>query len=406
MVLCLLLSAWCFAPPGSGRGHNPSRAHRSREVLINPKPGVDINTIARRYGLSPVARVNGTTIWRVSFGSFQQPETALLNLLDADRDVDFTELNYILNSPEPVVAYQESVAFVDRENPPFVDQSSPPLYYQQRAYSQVWADQAAPYATGQDIIVAVVDTGIASQHPALANRIAPGGWDFVREGPNPVDELGGQASGHGTFVAGIIALVAPGAKVLPLRALDSAGVGDVFKVASAISRAVDQRARIINLSIGLTFPSPAIDTAIERAYQAGAVLIAAAGNNNTSQPEYIASNSHVIGVTAVDDNDVKASFSNYGAYLRVSAPGVRIYSTYPNDRFATWSGTSFSAAFVSGQAALLLSLRPDLNADLAGLLVGDWSADNIDDLNPLYRAVLGRGRINCLIAAYIASLEW
>jgi subtilisin family serine protease len=104
-----------------------------------------------------------------------------------------------------------------------------------------------------------------------------------------------------------------------------------------------------------------------------------------------------MGVAAVTDQDVKANFSNFNERLSVSAPGVTIYSAFPTDRFARWSGTSFSAALVAGEVALIQALYPDAGpADIENII--KRSADNIDRLNPGYVGRLGAGRINCLRA--------
>jgi len=138
------------------------------------------------------------------------------------------------------------------------------------------------------------------------------------------------------------------------------------------------------MSFGLPRESVPIRNAIEFARSQGLVLIAAAGNNNTSVPQFPASSPSVMAVAATDQYDLKASFSNYGSHIAVAAPGVSIYSAYPGEGWAWWSGTSFAAPFVSGEAALLLSIGR--------------SVDRIQSTAVPVGSGLGSGRIDCLAA--------
>lgn len=365
---------------------------RNGELIITLKQGRDIGQVERRHNLVSAQRLASTRTWRVRL---RGEGDALQRLHEIERDSDVVrgELNYLHFAPE---ALQESVAFVDQESVAFVDGQSPVEFFGQDSALRIQLAQAHQRATGRGVTIATIDTGVDPTHPAIQSRLVPG-WDFIQSDASPVDEPGGIAYGHGTFVAGILALVAPDARIMPLRALNPSGVGDTFTIARAIYFAADRGVQVLNLSLGMTKPSHVIEDALTYAAGRGVAIIASAGNNNSLQPQYPAHSKMAMAVAAVNHTDRKAAFSNYGIYISVSAPGVEIYSAYPNHRFALWSGTSFATAFASGTAALIRSLTPTLwpRAVIRRL---EGSADNIDALNPTFAHKLGEGRINCFQA--------
>lgn len=201
------------------------------------------------------------------------------------------------------------------------------------------------------------------------------------------------AYGHATLCAGVIAAVAPGSMIMPLRVFDDSGQTDVFSVTKAIYYAVRNGAKVINMSFGMSQSYSSIKTALAYAANNNVVVVASAGNQNSSTPQFPASAGGVIGVAAVSSTDAKASFSNYGTAVYVDAPGVNIISSYPNGRYAMVSGTSFSAPIVAGEAALIISVK---NGSVKGT-IGAASV-NIDGKNPGYSGKLGVGRVDLLDA--------
>jgi subtilisin family serine protease len=167
----------------------------------------------------------------------------------------------------------------------------------------------------------------------------------------------------------------------------------LFVIAKAIRHAVQQGAQVINMSFGTLENSRAIKSAVGYAQSKDVVLVASAGNNNTSAPQYPAAYSGVITTAATDLFDKKASFSNYGSNIYVDAPGVNIFSSYPGGYYSMVSGTSFSAPIVAGTAALIRSQQPTGVAD--DIAAG---AINIDAKNSKYPRQLGYGRIDVLRA--------
>jgi subtilisin family serine protease len=199
----------------------------------------------------------------------------------------------------------------------------------------------------------------------LAGRLGRA-WDYVDDDNDPTDRRDGkdndndgltdEAFGHGTHVAGIVALVAPDATILPSRVLDADGRGNVFLVAQAIADVVEDGADVINLSFGTedNTDSKLLKDAISHAQHQGIVVVASAGNNGSTARRFPASAHNVIAVAGAGAAATGlASFSNRGTWVRVAAPSTDIVSAIPGGGYAAWSGTSMAAPFVSGEAALI-----------------------------------------------------
>lgn len=215
-----------------------------------------------------------------------------------------------------------------------------------------------------NIVIAVVDTGVDLNHPDLKRRLTKG-YNVLEDNNFPDDN-----NGHGTHVAGIIASETNNRegvagltwynKIMPIKAIGAEGYGTSFDIAKGIIWAVDHGADVINMSLGNYQSSSLLKEAVDYAYNQNVVLIAAAGNENTSRPSYPASYPQVLSVAAIDYTGNRASFSNFGDYIDVSAPGDLIASTYFNQQYAALSGTSMASPHVAGLAGLLLSVNPDL----------------------------------------------
>ncbi len=227
--------------------------------------------------------------------------------------------------------------------------------------------------------MAVLDTGVTSGHDDISSRVA------VRENFSTASD-GEDNYGHGTHVAGIIAAikdtvgvtgVCPGCRILDGKVLNDSGSGSTSSIANGIAWAVREHADVINMSLGQRVSSRTLEIAVNDAWTAGAVIVAAAGNAGTQAKIYPGAYPNVIAVAATDNKDAKASFSTYGKWVDVAAPGVSVYSTFPNHPFVLGtqnnrshgydiaSGTSMASPIVAGVAALVWS--KDLNAGNAAV---------------------------------------
>lgn len=212
---------------------------------------------------------------------------------------------------------------------------------------------------GEGVKIAVIDTGCDLNHSDLKANLLPG-KNFVERNKEPQD-----FNGHGSHVAGTIcalnndlgmAGVAPMAKVLPVKALGNDGSGNTKDVIDSVYWAADQKVDFITMSLGTPKSVPELEKAIKYALDKGAITFCAAGNaGNTKEIFYPAKYKDTIGIGSIDQNFNRANFSCTGNDLDFLAPGVRIFSTVPNNWYSYMSGTSMSNPFVVGCAALLLS---------------------------------------------------
>ena len=224
-----------------------------------------------------------------------------------------------------------------------------------------------PAAALADVVVAVLDTGV-SPHGELGSSLLPG--QNLTSAPGGATDTTDR-QGHGTHVAGTVAAdagsgvegIAAGAKVLPVKVLGDDGYGTSSWISGGIIWATDRGADVINMSLGGQYSSTVYDAAVAYARSKGATVVAAAGNSNTSAVFMPAAAPGVIGVAATDQNGAKASFSNYGSYVDVAAPGVGIVSIYPGNGYAGMSGTSMASPHVAGVVALMVAAAPAITPD-------------------------------------------
>jgi subtilisin family serine protease len=260
--------------------------------------------------------------------------------------------------------------------------------------------------TGRDdLVVAVLDTGVDLHHADLAARLVPG-TDLVNRDSVPDDD-----NGHGTMVAGIVAAqtnnnagvagVTWQGRVMPVKVLDADGSGTDADVAAGIVWAADHGAGIINLSLGGPGESRVIQAAVDHALARDVMVVAAAGNESTSTPDWPAAAGGVIAVGATTSSNTLASFSNYGSWVDLVAPGVSITSTAKGGGYATGSGTSFSSPIVAGVAALARAADPGAGA----VQIADRLSRGAKDLGaPGADATFGAGLLDAMATLRLTGL--
>ncbi|WP_025693346.1 S8 family peptidase [Paenibacillus zanthoxyli] len=255
-----------------------------------------------------------------------------------------------------------------------------------------------------NVTVAVVDTGVQADHPDLRGQLLSG-YNAITSGAKPADDVG-----HGTHVCGIIGALVNNSegvagiswynKILPVKVLDKTGAGTTYSVAEGIIWAADHGAKVINLSLGNYADSQFLHDAVKYAYDRDVVLVSAAGNDNTERPGYPAAYPEVLAVAATNASGDKASFSNYGDYVDVTAPGESIASTYPGSQYAALSGTSMASPHAAALAGLVRSLNPDLtNKEVMDLM----TKNTVDLGSPGHDKYFGWGQLDIYKTLQAAS---
>ena len=266
--------------------------------------------------------------------------------------------------------------------------------------SQISAPQAWQIASGNlDTTIAVLDTGINQTHIDLAGKVIAN-INFTRS--PTVDDV----QGHGTHIAGIIGAIANNGtgiaglayncSLMNVKVADDRGYCAAAAVAKGVVWAVDNGAKIINISLTLIGPTQALEDAVNYAWNRGVVVVAASGNYVDDVPMYPACYSNCIAVAATDANDSLAFGSGHDDWVDVAAPGVDIYSTLPDNKYGIASGTSMATGYTAGLAGLLITLVTDMNGD--GLLNDEVRNIIEDSCDEIGIPGVGKGRINALRA--------
>ena len=294
-------------------------------------------------------------------------------------------------SSKAKVAYAEpdfvAEAMGDPDDPGFVNQWG---------MARVEAPQAWEVTTGTSSInIAILDTGVDLDHPDLADKIVAN-VNFSTSAT--ADDL----YGHGTHVAGIaaastnngigVAGLGYSANIMNVKVLADNGAGTHSAIAAGIIWATDNGAQIINMSLGGGASSQTLEDAVNYAWSRGVVVVAAAGNNGNSYMMYPAAYANCLAVAATDRNDARASWSNYGDWVDVAAPGAGIYSTTKGNSYGYMAGTSMASPHVAGLAALVFTTVSDHNGD--GKLNDEVRSRIESTCDDIGVSGIGSGRIN------------
>jgi subtilisin family serine protease len=355
-----------------------SAGYRPGEVLVRLNPSTNLRAFAATHRLKvprPSAdQLDQQPIYRFEIADGETPP-AKADELANDRMVIYAEPDYVGELPE---ARQRSSWAVGDDIGSYAAQWAPVA---------LRLPEAHRVTRGANVTVAILDTGADLSHPALAGRLVPG-YDFVDSDADP-SEIGIYGSdiayGHGTHVAGLVALAAPDAKIMPLRTLGPDGVGTIWMQAQALRYAISHGAAVINLSYSFSSRSKVLDEILSQATctttlddscrtktRPGAIVAAASGNSGESDREYPAADllPGVLAVAASTEANTLAYFSTYGSWVQVAAPGDRILSSVPGGGYATWSGTSMATPLAAGTAALVRAACPNLRpADIVTRII-------------------------------------
>jgi subtilisin family serine protease len=413
-LLIGLLAAAASTQAIAGQGPGPG-GEGPPQFLLRATSADEATALAARHNLAIVGEVrSGGTVMVLAAPPVDRPD--LSQELDDDAEITAFEQNHSVRVPEAIHARlaQSTGAILealpDRTIVPYYGRSVWRGYAYQTAATLINAVRVHTTlsATGGGT-VAIIDTGIDVNHPALTGAIVPG-FDFIRNRVGITSDLDSvsqstavileaegvgalqaarvnqstavileqstavilegeglpAAFGHGTMVAGLVRLVAPTAQIMPLTAFTADGGGDVFDVVRAIYYAVDHGANVINMSFSLQNWSAELVRAVNYANEHDVICVASAGNGGEETLVFPSAFRHVIGVGSTNNLDRRSTFSNYGnGLVRLSAPGEGLITSFPGGRYAAVSGTSFSAALVSGAAALLEQLAPGIEPNNA-----------------------------------------
>ncbi len=367
-ALCLSIAIPSFAAPQPGtssqRHFKPPTLKeeskvRNAQALIKDQKYKKNELLVKFKATEPQANID-KLLSNNQIASTRKSRSGIINLTFKPGTDLQKELSNLLSNSGVEFAqpnFQYKAAYVPND----------PNYSKQWSLSKINAPMAWDITRGDsNLIVAVIDTGADLNHEDLSGKLVPG-YDFVHNTNVPMDD-----NGHGTMTAGIIgaatgnglgiAGLASNVKIMPLKVLNSSGTGFDADIVDAIYYAVDNGAKVINMSLGSSGYSYADADAIGYARNKGVVVVAASGNDSGNVRSYPAAFPSVISVGATDQVDNKASFSNYGYTLDLTAPGVNIISTYLSTstigKYAAGDGTSFAAPHVTALAALLKSKYP------------------------------------------------
>lgn len=389
LVACLLTMGTTAHAQVTTVGRGGGDAGLPGEVLVQLRSTAALGPLLVKHQLSLLSQFGARPIYRLKVVGLADVNDKIA-ALGLEPDVLIAEQNFVHQSPEARRISSWAIG-------------TPAAYTAQWAPQALRLPEAHQLSTGAGIRVAVLDTGVDTTHPALAGRLLPG-FDFV-DFDNDPSEVGSKATnisfGHGTHVAGLVALAAPGAQIVPLRVLDADGVGNAWVLAEAMLYAVDpdrnpatnDGAHVINISLGSTRRTNILDTVGRLATCAipavvllptdeladpgyngdrdrcnafsGAVVVAAVGNDASRATRQYPAAEGVYGLVAVGASNADkrlARFSNFGSWVDVAAPGDGITSSVPGGGYGTWSGTSMAAPLVAGTAALVRALKPNLSA--------------------------------------------
>ncbi|HBA67229.1 MAG TPA: peptidase S8 [Methylococcaceae bacterium] len=381
-ALAAVLIAGVFGGASGTTYAAPDKPWKEGQILVKPKAGlsdIEFDRILKRNNGQGKGAIGNLKVHIVSVPA--QAEEAVVRALSRNPHIEFAELDMAVE-----------LSFVAPNDPRFGNQWHLPKIQAPTSWVSSKADNT---------VIAILDTGVDSSHSDLSSKLIPG-WNSV-DGSGDTSDI----NGHGTAVAGVagaatdnangVAGVAWNAQILPVRISNrSDGAAYFSDIARGLNWAANQGADVANISYGVS-NSSAVTSAAQYMRSKNGLVVVAAGNDGIN-PGF-ADNPHMISVSATTSSDAKASWSNYGAFIDVAAPGASIQTTTRGGGYGNWNGTSFSSPVTAGVVALIKGANPTLTPDEVEQIL-KASADKIaGDIHPYY----GHGRVNAAVAVEMAQ---
>ncbi|MHB8493569.1 MAG: S8 family serine peptidase [Casimicrobiaceae bacterium] len=351
-------------------------------ILVAPKAGLpraQFDKVLARHGAKVAGQLRGLNVYVVALPATAS-EQAVAHALSQHPNIKFAEPDALVHSD-----------FVPND----------PYYPNEWHEPKVGASTAWNTSIGSGVTVAILDSGIDSTHPDLAGQLVPG-WNFYDNNSNTSDVYG-----HGTEVAGTVAAVgnnsigvagiAFGAKLMPVRVTDTNGWASISALANGLTWAADHGAKVANMSFAVQSYSTIISAA-QYFMNKGGVVMNSAGNTGTL--DTTAASSALVSVSATDSTDTVTSWSSYGPYVDVAAPGAGIWTTTMGGGYSAVSGTSFSSPLTAGVAALMMAANPQL---APSQIVSMLESTAVDLGTAGYDYYYGYGRVNAAAAVAAAA---
>ena len=359
-----------LAAPGNAA---PQSSHIAGQILVKFRDKGAAAGVLRQHGLSQGTGIGSTGAHLIKVPAGK--ELQLIEALSRNRAVEYAEPDELVTAATDDFYFDRQYA-LQNDGQSFKNAYELPTVAAGKEDADVDAVEAWGVTTGKDTRVAIIDSGVAIDHDDISSQVVERAnfSDTVIRPDHPEDY---DKYGHGTHVAGIVAAeanntygvagVCPDCTILDVKVLNDNGSGSSSAIAKGIEWAADNGAKVINMSLGQRVSSRTLEIAVNNAWNRGVVIVAAAGNAGTQAKIYPGAYPNVIAVAATDNKDVKASFSTYGKWVDVAAPGVNVFSTFPihdfvlgtqNGRHKAYdiaSGTSMASPIVAAVAALAWS---------------------------------------------------
>jgi thermitase len=379
-------------------------SHIPGQIIVKFRDNGAAAGILRQHALSEGVGIGstGAHVVKVPAGK----ESQLIAALGRNPAVEYAEPDELVTAATADPYFDRQYA-LQNDGLPFANTADTMTVSGGTKDADVDAVEAWTVARGSGTRVAIIDSGVAIDHEDISKKVVArtNFSDTKIVKPEDYDKYG-----HGTHVAGIVAAahnstgvagVCPDCTILDAKVLNDNGSGSSSAIAKGIDWAVENGAKVINMSLGQRVSSRTLEAAVNNAWNEGVVIVAAAGNAGTQAKIYPGAYPNVIAVAATDNNDAKASFSTYGKWVDVAAPGVNVYSTFPNHPFVLGtqngrsvgydiaSGTSMASPIVAGVAALVWA-SPAGTANTSVRAKVESTADNIEGTGSFW----AHGRVN------------